>query len=82
MITPSEFKERCGADEARIEAQLDRILAQHAATDPGRPVRIDMRLLGERSAAERVLDKFRKAGWRVDVVGDWRDGERYVEMRP
>ncbi len=81
MITPSEFKERCGADEARIEAQLARILAQHAAIDPGRPVRIDMRLLGERGAAERVLDKFRRAGWCVDFVSDWRDGD-YVEMRP
>lgn len=80
MITPHEFRQLAAGD-AEIEAQLDKLLVQHAALTPDQPVRIIRKLLGTHEAVERVLVAYRAKGWRAEIISDIRDGD-YVEMVP
>lgn len=84
VLTPSELEKKIQTENEEsskaIEKKIDNALLNSYDLNRAAVIDYDLLFRGVKSyTVDFVLDKYRQAGWKVNVISDQRDGS-YVEF--
>ena len=77
-ISPQDAKKHLNAKEQADLTRLEKRLDEALVAFDGSPVTIDATILAcTKKVIDKLLEKYRSAGWTIRLQGDQRDGNYY-----